>query len=96
MANAPKPRSGSLSVRPTPQRSRYSRHFRVRRPKPAGWETSAASRLPSAGDQESGYTHPVRSEVGIVNVCERLRMPECALHPAERWSVAVSERRLHV
>jgi hypothetical protein len=58
MTNAPAPYSGPLSRRPTTQRSRSSRHFRVSRPKAAGWETRAAARLPSAGDVKAGTPPP--------------------------------------
>ncbi|KAL6050910.1 hypothetical protein STEG23_019427 [Scotinomys teguina] len=53
MTNAPAPYSGPLSRRPTTQRSRSSRHFRVPRPKPAGWETRVTARLPSVGDRKA-------------------------------------------
>lgn len=58
MTNAPAPYSGPLSRRPTTQRSRSSRHFRVSRPKPAGWETRAAASLPSSGDVKAGTPPP--------------------------------------
>lgn len=59
MTNTPAPYSGPLSRRPTTQRSRSSRHFRVPRPKSAGWETRVTARLPSVGDRKAG-TPPSR------------------------------------